>query len=141
MVYQDNFSTMRLENNGRGSSGKKTRHIKVRYFFVTDRIAKGDMRVEHCPTDMLIADYYSKPLQGKKFKIFRNSTLNLNETRTHEHKTQSNNVHKGKKKTVPKSTHNSIMCSSQECVEQNVNKGIMKKKSVRTYSNVCNKFA
>ena len=67
--------------------------------------------------------------------------MNLNETHTHEHKTQSNNVHKGKKKTVPNSTHNSIMCSLQECVEQNVNKGVMKKNSVRTYSDVCNKCA
>ena len=67
VVYQDNLSAMKLENNGRRSSGKKTRHINVRYFFVTDRIAKGDLQIEHKPTDLLLADYYSKPLQGKKF--------------------------------------------------------------------------
>ena len=79
IVYQENLSAMRLENNGRASSGKKTRHINLRYFFVTNRIVKGDLRVAHCPTDMLIGDFYSKPLQGMQFRVFRNATLNLDE--------------------------------------------------------------
>ena len=77
IIHQDNLSTMRLENNGRGSSGKKTRHINIRYYFITDRIKKGDMRVMHCPTDMLVGDFYTKPLQGKQFRIFQNIILNL----------------------------------------------------------------
>ena len=32
-MYQDNQSTMRMENNSRGSSGKRTRHIAITYFF------------------------------------------------------------------------------------------------------------
>ena len=51
IIYQDNESAMKLANNGRGSSGKRTRHINIRYYFVTDRIAKGDVRLQHCPTD------------------------------------------------------------------------------------------
>ena len=38
VVYQDNQSAMLLEKSGRGSSSKRTRHINIRYFFVTDRI-------------------------------------------------------------------------------------------------------
>jgi hypothetical protein len=36
LVYQDNQSAILLEKNGRASSGKRTRHINIRYFFVTD---------------------------------------------------------------------------------------------------------
>ena len=35
VVYQDNQSAILLEKNGRRSSGKKTRHIEIRYFFIT----------------------------------------------------------------------------------------------------------
>eukprot|EP00978_Attheya_sp_CCMP212_P048299 scaffold500167_cov161-Attheya_sp.AAC.1 len=42
LVAQDNLSAMLLENNGRASSSKRTRHINIRYFFVTDRIKAGE---------------------------------------------------------------------------------------------------
>ena len=38
VVFQDNESAMLLENNGRLSSTKCTRHIEIQYFFVTDNI-------------------------------------------------------------------------------------------------------
>ena len=79
IVHQDNMSAIKLEKYGRGSSGKRTRHLNIRYFFITNRIKKGDVRIIHCPTDMLIADFYTKPLQGKQFRIFRNLLLNLQE--------------------------------------------------------------
>jgi hypothetical protein len=41
--YQDNQSAILLEKNGRGSSGKQNCHMNVRYYFVTDRIGKGDV--------------------------------------------------------------------------------------------------
>jgi len=64
VVFQDNQSTMLLANNGHGSSGKRTRHIEIRYFFVTDMINQKQMRVAYCPTAEMIADYFTKPLQG-----------------------------------------------------------------------------
>jgi hypothetical protein len=42
IVYQNNQIAILLENNGRGSSGKRTRHINIQYFFVTDRITAGE---------------------------------------------------------------------------------------------------
>ena len=38
ILYQDNKSSILLETNGRGSSGKRTRHMNVRYFFIADRV-------------------------------------------------------------------------------------------------------
>ena len=48
-------------------------------FFVTDRIQANEMKVECYPTEMMIADFYTKPLQGKLFRLFRNLILNLRE--------------------------------------------------------------
>jgi hypothetical protein len=44
MLYQDNKSAILLEKNGKFSSSKRTKHIKTRYFFVTDKVAQGAWR-------------------------------------------------------------------------------------------------
>jgi hypothetical protein len=62
---------MLLERNGKASSSKRTKHINVRYFFITDRISKGEVRVEWCPTKDMVADFMMKPLQGSVFRKFR----------------------------------------------------------------------
>ena len=67
-----NKSTILLEKNGKRSSGKRTRALNIRCFFMTDQIEKGLISVEHCPTGDMIADYLTKPLQGKQFEKFRN---------------------------------------------------------------------
>ena len=36
LLLQDNKSSILLERNGRASSGKRTRHINIRYFFIMD---------------------------------------------------------------------------------------------------------
>jgi hypothetical protein len=77
IVYQDNQSAMLLEKNGHGSSSKRTRHINIRYFFVADRIAAGEVKVEYCPTGDMLADFFTKPLQGSSFRKFREQILNL----------------------------------------------------------------
>jgi hypothetical protein len=61
---------MLLERNGKASSSKRTKHINVRYFFITDRISKGEVRVEWCPTKEMVADFMTKPLQGSLFRKF-----------------------------------------------------------------------
>ena len=77
VIFQDNKSTMLLERNGKSSSSKRTKHINVRYFFITDRISKGEVRVEWCPTRDMIADFMSKPLQGHLFKKFRDLIMGV----------------------------------------------------------------
>ncbi len=76
VLYQDNKSAMLLEKNGMKSSSKRTKHINVRYFFIKDRIDAGELSLEYCPTEEMVADFLSKPLQGKLFKKFRALILN-----------------------------------------------------------------
>jgi hypothetical protein len=71
ILYQDNLSAMLLEKNGKQSSSKKTKHIRVRYFFIKDRIGNGNISVKHCPTGDMVADHFTKPLQGAQFRKFR----------------------------------------------------------------------
>ena len=75
ILYQDNKSTILLLNNGKSSSTKRTRAINIRYFFLTDQIEKGKLRVAYCPTGSMVADFHSKPLQGKLFKDFKRQIL------------------------------------------------------------------
>ena len=77
IVYQDNQSSMLLERNGQQSSTKRTRHLNIRYFFVTDRIRANELTVEYCPTGDMWADPFTKPLQGAAFAKFRKLILNL----------------------------------------------------------------
>jgi len=77
IVYQDNQSTILLEKNGTASSSKRTRHIAIRYYFITDRISKGEVCVEYCPTKEMVGDYFTKPLQGSLFYKLRATILNI----------------------------------------------------------------
>ena len=36
-----------------------------------DRIDKGEMRVEYCPTHLMLADFFAKPLMGELFRKLR----------------------------------------------------------------------
>jgi hypothetical protein len=76
-VYQDNQSAILLEKNSRTSSSKRTRHINIRYFFVTDRIRRNEVSVKYCPTGDMIADFFTKPLQGSLFRRLRDFILNI----------------------------------------------------------------
>ena len=40
VIYQNNQSAIKLENNGRHSSIKQTNHTNIRYYFITDTINK-----------------------------------------------------------------------------------------------------
>jgi Reverse transcriptase (RNA-dependent DNA polymerase) len=77
ILYQDNQSAILLERNGRKSSSRRTKHLNVRYYFISDRIHNKDLTVEYCPTEEMVADYFTKPLQGKLFLKFRSTIMNL----------------------------------------------------------------
>ena len=75
ILFQDNQSAMLLEKNGSLSSSQRTRHINVRYFFIKDKVDTGDIEIVYCPTDSMVGDYFTKPLQGSKFLAFRDRIL------------------------------------------------------------------
>jgi hypothetical protein len=74
-VCQDNTSTMALVKNGKSNSSR-TRHIAIRYFWVADRVASKEIRLEYLRTEDMLADILSKPLVGAKFTQMRDQLLN-----------------------------------------------------------------
>ena len=64
VLYQDNKITIRIFKNERNSCTGNSRHI---HFFVKDHIDKEEIRVEYCPTSIMLADFFTKPLQGTLF--------------------------------------------------------------------------
>ena len=65
-VNQDNQSTIKLISNGKSNS-ELTRHIQIGYYRVKDLIDRGLITVVYCPTENMIADFFTKPLQGTLF--------------------------------------------------------------------------
>ena len=74
-VFQDNQSAILLEENGKKLSSKRTRHLNIRYFMVTDQVEKGHIIIKYCPTDDMIGDFMTKGLQGVKFAKFRKDIM------------------------------------------------------------------
>ena len=77
IVYQDNKSTILLENNGKWSRTKRTKHINIRYFIISHRIAKGEVNTEWCPMGDMVADFMTKPLQGSLFQKLRDIIMGV----------------------------------------------------------------
>jgi hypothetical protein len=74
VLYQDNLSAKTLLETGKRSS--RTRHIAVRYFFIKDQVLKRQIEIKYCPTEDMVADILTKPLQGADFIRLRAELLN-----------------------------------------------------------------
>ena len=75
ILFQDNKSAITLEENGRTSVGKRNRALNIRYFFVTDQVKKGNIEIQYCPSEKMVGDFMTKPVQGQKFREFRKEML------------------------------------------------------------------
>jgi hypothetical protein len=71
ILFQDNKISILLERNGKASSRKRTQHINIRYFSITDRVKNEEVSVVWCPTGEMIVDFATNPLQGALFRKFR----------------------------------------------------------------------
>mmetsp|Transcript_14327 Transcript_14327/g.26895 ORF Transcript_14327/g.26895 Transcript_14327/m.26895 type:complete len:175 (-) Transcript_14327:32-556(-) len=71
ILYQDNQSAIKIEENGAKSCSKRSRHIDMRYFFIKDRLETENIKVVYCPTEHMVADFFTKPLQGKLFHYLK----------------------------------------------------------------------
>ena len=83
-IEQDNISVIQLERNGWKSSSKRTKHINVQYFYITDRLKVRDISKIICkPTGDMESDYLTKTLQGKVFCTHRKTLIGLDGINQH----------------------------------------------------------
>ena len=43
---------------------KRSHHLDIRYFFITDQVKRKNVSVQYQPTDDMTGDYMSKPVHG-----------------------------------------------------------------------------
>ena len=89
LLLQDNKSSMLLERNGKASSGKRTRHINICYFFITDRVNMKEVEIKWCPTKDMVADFMTKPLQGSHFRRLRDLIMGMTSIKRSKNPTSS----------------------------------------------------
>jgi hypothetical protein len=77
ILFQENNISILLEKNGKASISKRTKHINIWYFFITNRASKEEVSVVSCPTGDMIGDYTTKPLQGALFRKFRDQIMGV----------------------------------------------------------------
>jgi hypothetical protein len=75
-LEQDNQGTIAAIKNGAPSSDR-SRHINIRFFWVSDRVKERDVQVQYVPTEFLLADLLTKPLQGSRFIQLRDRLLGI----------------------------------------------------------------
>ena len=83
ILYQDNKSAIALLEKGRSTS-QRTKHIATRYFFIKDRITSNEIKLVHMGTNDMIADFYTKPLQGDLFRKMRDKIMGITLIDTHD---------------------------------------------------------
>jgi hypothetical protein len=111
ILYQDNQSSIKIEKNGKKSSGQKTKHMDNRYFWIKDRLESEGIEVQYCPTEKMLADFFTKPLQGALFRKFRAvvlgykhiSTLNDDDEESSSQERVGNDISKGNVKRLERS--------------------------------------
>ncbi|GJZ23009.1 retrovirus-related pol polyprotein from transposon TNT 1-94 [Tanacetum coccineum] len=64
-IFCDNTSVIAISNNPVLHS--RTKHIDIRYHFIRDHILKGDIELHFVPTDLQLADIFTKPLAEPSF--------------------------------------------------------------------------
>ena len=74
LLLEDNKSAIHMSHNGKSIS-HRTKHIKVKHFFVKQYLDNGEFHLKHCPTQDMVADILTKPLQGSAFLELRDLLL------------------------------------------------------------------
>jgi KUP system potassium uptake protein len=106
LFYQDNQSAIRFQKNGRRSCGPNSRHIDIRYFFIKDRLEIEDIEVQYCPTEQMLADFFTKPLQGKLFRQLRAVVMGHEHVNTLKTATTAASQERVGMKDIPKENGN-----------------------------------
>jgi hypothetical protein len=57
------------------AASDRTRHVSIRYYWMKDRVANGELEIVYKPTNEMLADALTKPLQGPAFKVLRDKLM------------------------------------------------------------------
>ena len=78
VLLQDNASAIQLEQFGKRSNTKRTRHLSIKYYYMTSKFNDQTIKtVTYQPTQDMVADFLSKPLQGSLFRKHYNAIMGI----------------------------------------------------------------
>ena len=77
IIYQDNMSCMALMKRG-GPGSERSRHINIRHFWLSEKVADKEVIIEHLGTEKMFANILTKPVQGAQFVRERHGLTNWN---------------------------------------------------------------
>ena len=75
ILYQDNQSAMKIIMNGKKSCSANMKHIDNRFCWFKDRLEMENIKIQYCPTTQMVADFFTKPLQGTQFIKLRDVVM------------------------------------------------------------------
>ena len=79
ILYQDNKSEILLKDNVSESINSFTKHINISYLYIKEQINSGEVAFEHCPTDDIMSDNFTKPVQGETLCVFQYHIMGIPE--------------------------------------------------------------
>jgi hypothetical protein len=68
-IYCDNQNCIRLSEHP--VFHERSKHIEIKYYFIRDKVQKGEVKLEYIPTDEQTTNILTKPLSIIKFAYFR----------------------------------------------------------------------
>jgi hypothetical protein len=82
---------------------RRQNNMDNRYFWIKDRLGSEGIKIQYCPTKKMLADLFTKPLQGALFRKFRDvvlgykhiHTLNNDDEESSSHELVGNDISKG----------------------------------------------
>jgi hypothetical protein len=72
-VFGDNQSAIAVSKNG--IKGERTKHVDIKYCFITEVVERGDVTLKWVPTTEQQADIFTKALAGPVFVHFRKQLM------------------------------------------------------------------
>jgi hypothetical protein len=68
-LFEDNKSCIQFAKNN--SVHKRSKHIDQRYHYIRELVAENRIKLEYIPTELNIADMFTKPLTSERFVMLR----------------------------------------------------------------------
>jgi hypothetical protein len=73
LMYEDNKSAIQIVANGNDKG--RTKHMDVRYHLIRELVQSNTIQVQYMPTESMVADILTKPLDSKLFLKFQTDLL------------------------------------------------------------------